>query len=613
MSTPRLIPVLDERLSQSTAPYGITVGPASVNSIVTAASSASSSVVTASVVPPSSMMVLDRANCLLSYTAQLAFQVTQSTTAPNGVRCITPGLSFAASPYFLHQLCNSAQVTLNNATSSVQFGQSFAAIRRLMRSVDIKSWQGCASKLPQIADNNVAWGTNASVISDGSAALNENELGNGAFPIVFCDATFTALPIGTAGTYNDAGTTGIVVSYDNQGRIITSAATNGHPFMVFVQIPIVERILISPLAYFDASEDVEGISSLTSFSLNYSLGSLAAARAIQWNTVAEGSTIANLAFGATPFASFNVLTTWCTPSVTAPRAPRSVLPYTAIQPYQSGGTAIAAASTATAVHQMNSIQLPQIPTAIVVWVEVPAATYTANPTLAEQFLPITAVNLSFANTSGLMSNFTPFQLYTASKHAGLQGMSWPVFRGRMCVGGSNVQTVGSMLVLKPGSSFQLPAGYSPSQAGSFNISAQITTGSCGIACTPVVNLLCVYDGQLSLDENSGSTSCAMLGLSEAQVLEAQRSDEKVSSSSARGLSGARATGGFLGAFLGPALGIGRSLLAMAAPHLVKGVVDGALGKVFGQKKEKGSGLTGGARTGGGVGDGRLSLADRLAM
>ena len=610
-STPRLIPVLDERLCQSAMPYAIVVGPASVNSIVTAASSASSSVVTASIVPPSSQMVLDRANCLLSYTAQVSFTVTQSTSAPNGVRCVTPGLTFAAAPFFLHQLAASAQVTLNNATSSVQFGQSFAGIRRLMRSVDVKSWQGCASKLPQIGDNNAAWGTSASVISDGSAALNENELGNGAFPIVFCNAAFSPLPLNAAATYTDGN--GTVVSFDAQGRIITSAATNGHPFTVYVQIPIVERILISPLAYFDASEEYEGISSLTSFSLNYSLQALAAARAIQWNSAAEGSTISALAFGATPFLSFNVLTTWSTPSVTAPRATRSTIPYTALQPYQSGGTAIGAAVTASAVHQMQSIQLPQIPDRLCIWVEVPAATYAANPTLAEQFLPVTAVNLSFANTAGLMSNFTSFQLYTASKHGGLQGVSYPVWSGTMCVAGVNVQTVGSMLVLEPGKSFQLPAGYSPGMAGSFNISAQVTTGGCGIACTPIVNLLCVYAGQLQLDEGSGSTSCSMLGLSEADVLTAQRSDEKVSSSSVRGLSGARATGGFLGGLLPAAMGIGRTILSMAAPHLIKGFSDGIVGKVFGKPKEKGSGLTGGARTGGSVGDGRLSLADRLAM
>jgi hypothetical protein len=557
-------------------------------------------------------MVCDRGNVLLSYTVNVKFQVTQSTTAPNGQRCVTPGLTWAPAAFFLHQLASSGQVTLNNATSSTQFAQSFAAIRRLIKTSSCKSWQGCASKLPQLASNDAAFGTLASVCSDFSSALDADQLGNGAFPVQFTNNLGVALPVvaATAGNYTDP-TSGIVVSYDAQGRIITSDATNGHPFYVYVSIPIVERVLLSPLAFYDVTQDEEGMSSLTSFQLTYTLQSLQAARAIQSNTAAEGSILNE--FSVQSFApGFQVLTTWLTPNITHPRVPKTMLPYTSVQSYVSTGSAITA--TGSQMMNMQSVQLPQIPDRIVIAVTAPADTYNAvgNSGLSELNCPIQSISLSFGNVSGLCSSWTPYQLFTASKKAGLAEMSFPAWSGKVCVAGANAQGVGSILVLRPGIDFQLPAGAAPGQAGSWNISAQINANGCGIAMTPQVSLTCFYAGVLNLDELSGSTSTTMIGLSEAQVLEAMRSSDVVSSGTAKGMAAQRATGGFLGSLVG----LGKSLFQIAAPHLIKSVVESGVKKAFG------AGVTGAGHTGGGVTGGqmlhratpaaRMSLSDRLA-
>ena len=632
-STPELVAVLDERLSQTEQPYAVVVGPASVNSISTAAASANASTITVSVVPPSNNMVLSRADVLLQYEARIVMTVTQNPAAPLGSRVCTPGLTFAPAPYFLHQLASTAQVTLNNATSSVPMSQSFAAIKRAIASNSVKSWNACGSKLAQLSSNDAAYATLASIIEDGASSLDENELGNGSFPITFCDATWAALPLGAPGVYSD-GT--VNVAFDAQARIVSSATTANTPFKVFIRVPITERVLVSPLAFDDPSEEVEGCSSLTSFQLQYSLQQLAVARAIQQCKAAEGSVLSNIAFDSKTFSFFNVLTTWSTPAVTAPRNPRTTLPYTAIQPYSSQGSGAFTTTTLTESQnfQMQSVQLPQIPDRIAIWVEVPASVYAANPQLAEQFFPISSISLSFANVGGLMSNFTPFQLYTASKRAGLQSFSYPAWQGQMCVGGANVMGVGSLLVLEPGRSFGLPAGCAPGQSGSWNISAQITCTGVGIACQPTVNLVCFYSGQLQLDELSGATSASMLGLSEAQVLDCMKSDEKVSQSSAHGIAAHRAIGGgWLGTAWKFAKGLARrflpGLLRKAADHSIpaiadlatRGVAKGAEYATRGAQRgiarlerhlgEEGSGRSGGGRSAGYAP--RLSLADRLAM
>jgi hypothetical protein len=130
--------------------------------------------------------------------------------------------------------------------------------------------------------------------------------------------------------------------------------------------------------------------------------------------------------------------------------------------------------------------------------------------------------------------------------------------------------------------------------------------------TPQVSLTCFYAGVLNLDELSGSTSTTMIGLSEAQVLEAMRSSDVVSSGTAKGMAAQRATGGFLGSLVG----LGKSLFQIAAPHLIKSVVESGVKKAFG------AGVTGAGHTGGGVTGGqmlhratpaaRMSLSDRLA-
>lgn len=184
--------------------------------------------------------------------------------------------------------------------------------------------------------------------------------------------------------------------------------------------------------------------------------------------------------------------------------------------------------------------------------------------------------------------------------------SFPAWSGPVCVAGSNVQGVGSTIVLRPGIDFQLPAGAAPGMAGSFNISAQIQCSGCGIdlsANLAIISLTCFYSGQLELNEVSGNTSASLLGLSEAQVLDAMKGDF-VGSASARGISATRATGGFLG----PLLSLGRAAIGMAAPHLVKGIVEGGLKKVFGAGVA-GAGVVGAGKTGGAMQ--RMSLSDRL--
>jgi hypothetical protein len=619
MST-QLIPVEDVRLSQPSAAFAVKVGTASANAIVTAASSASASAITASVVPPARQFVLDKANSTFQYDVCWSMLVTQSTTIANGVRICSPGLTFAPSFAFLHQAMTSASVTLNSATASTQFGQSMAAIRRAIKTKKNRAWRGGGGKLPSLASNADAWGTLASVVSDFSQTLSSDDLGNGSFPIRFCNAAYTELALGAPGTYNDGSASnagaGVVVSYDAQGRIVSSPATLNTPFLVFCKMSCVERPMISPFSYYDVSEDQPGIAGLTSLSFTLTLGSIA--RCIQWSSAAEGSTISQIALASnTPFPSFNIFTQWLTPAVVAPRMPKSKCAYTTIQSWSNTGAATAAGATGV-THQLSSIQLGQVPSLIALQVSASATTYAANPQLAELNLAPTQLNLSFANVSGIASSWSPFDLFTRSKHAGLS-MSWPEFQGTACVAGVNVPTVGGIIFLRPGIDYALPESCAPGQAGSWNISAQITTRNQTTVDMsvnlPQVTLTAFFDGFFESDEASGATSASMIGLSEEQVLSAQRKDERISTAMPRAMKAQQEVGGGL---LSGLFGLGRSLVGMAAPALIKSlaekggerVANGVADRVFGAKPAEGKGLTGGGRTGGAM---RMSLSDRLAM
>jgi hypothetical protein len=234
-------------------------------------------------------------------------------------------------------------------------------------------------------------------------------------------------------------------------------------------------------------------------------------------------------------------------------------------------------------------------------------TYSA--TEADWYFPIKSISLNFDNFSGLLASHTQQELYHISQHNGLS-MSWEEWSGFAkrnrsalvgdAVNNGNIATVGSILALKPGSSFSLQSGQAPSLIGNFTLQFTLTCVNNTQTPNEDVDLYVITVNSGYFETLAGSSRIIKGVLSEADIISAPPADEMTVDGMKR-VVGA----GFLdrlGSFFTKARDVYKATKPAVSAFkgaLPEGAVKSALGAV-------GYGASGGAKSGG-----RKSLAERL--
>jgi hypothetical protein len=131
-----------------------------------------------------------------------------------------------------------------------------------------------------------------------------------------------------------------------------------------------------------------------------------------------------------------------TPHATDLIGTRNVVPFYELPIYRTSNLVnLPAANTAmnnagtfteapTVTLYSSSVQLYSIPDKLIICVRKPPATLTCNDT--DSYATIKGIRINWNNQAGLLSTFTPEQLYRASIQSGLSNLSWDEFCVAQC-------------------------------------------------------------------------------------------------------------------------------------------------------------------------------------
>lgn len=165
------------------------------------------------------------------------------------------------------------------------------------------------------------------------------------------------------------------------------------------------------------------------------------------------------------------------PSQFAKISARNILPLLQYNRYIPNGSNLSALAYNTSqVITSANIALNQVPDTILFFVRVPMGSQTARN--SDSFATITGISVNFNNVSGILASATPYELWILSQRAG-STQSWAEFSGstnkkNVSGGIGTIPTTGSILMLQPSYSFNLPDYLSASSLGSYNLQFNLT-------------------------------------------------------------------------------------------------------------------------------------------
>lgn len=397
-----------------------------------------------------------------------------------------------------HQLVNSAQVTINNTSVSMNVQDVLPALIRFNDSRYINEMKGFSTLQ---YDKIGSLGLTTNGIFNAGAAPTEVIMNDPGSPF----ATYTHV-LDEAFIPRGAFPVNLVTSLGNSAPTASTTATAGGAVQTqFIQFTVRESLMVSPFIWACPRENSQGIYGVQNLSIVLNLSS--AQRLIRSRPqmrVGDGVVQNTNGVGENGVLNFQInscrlLMNFLTPQPSDLLVPRNVVPYQEFPRYFGLNNAVLPAGTlngrtivpGSVNVSFNSLQLNQIPDKLIIYTQ--PLTYNSNTYCSDHFAPIRNITINFNNQSGLLSTWTRSELYRASRLSG-SAQSWFEFSG-VCnkdVGcASTIQpdgtvgtafpnsaitapTSGSLLVLEFGTDIELPDYYAPGSLGNFNLQFNIT-------------------------------------------------------------------------------------------------------------------------------------------
>lgn len=672
--------VFDGRIVQAPPKYAVQKGALSLTNTNYAAISQSASQHTYNLNIPSQSVFIDRgmewtSSCLQSFDCQVQTAnsstcapaagppVTLNVTNPQPVAVL--GKDWALCSYPLHQCVGTMTSTVND-TSVVM--NTDTVLREVLRLADYKRsrlMKTAPAQLDRYALYKDANGAVNNPISLYANAYDPDNVPNGAwYDIIYTDSTGVALstagtaaaptvfatssgqgsqlaiggvPIRTPNNFNPAAPalagSAYAVAMVNDPALGQVAGGGGSQafYRLYVKWTSTEKLVLSPFVFADQYEWSTGLFGCNNIQFVFNISSQTAARTIRSNSANAQRVIGNVQFGqisstGQAFEGSRISVQFLTPSLDLDLPAKSVVPYAEYPRYIFNEVpSIPAKSTATAI-QSQTITLPQIPDALIIYCKpkldslLPFSPGTNGITSVTQagdfYFPITRVNITFDNFSGLLSAHTTQQLYQMAVHNGLE-MDFGEWQSRTRrvvdptagapgVGSPGSQgegpLVGGFLVLRMGQDIPLQSGQAPGLVGNFSLQYQVDIyNPLDVAHSPSLFLIAVNTG--FFETLAGSSRVVKGLLSEADIISAP----PVEAVSSDGLSRVVGSGFFdkVGSFLtkhGPALAAAAKPLASAALSAMPD--EGMAGAV--KRGARAVGMGYGGPAGGGVTGGMMS-------
>jgi hypothetical protein len=503
--------IRDAKLSQITDQqvYGVYQGASNNTFQRFSAVSTSPSSIVMNVQLPSESVVLNREVLLEAQDFSFFHRVDN---VPVGQTAFNYGLTDSLAPFPLAMSMLTLSSQINNTNVSLNLQDILPQLLRMNDSRELYRWNSYAPTLPDQAYFNYSDGVlanNNPLASFNTQSYDLDQAPRGSFP-----ASITLTQYTSAGAF---------VS----NSPISADATNF--FIAQVVTTCTEPLFLSPYIFSNPEYNMGGMVGINTINLVATLDSTCKRL---WRTSTSGYTHST-SFGvygssSNPFqGSTSLLLNFLSTQSTDLIPSRQVVPYMDFPRYLSSNSSSSVSAGASATLTSQNIQLNQLPDKFIICVRKPMVDMTNAD--SDSFFPITSVSVNLNNQSGLLSSCSPQQLWKLSVEAG-SSQSYNEWRGVQNVNnnntgaGSEIKTIGSLLVLSPAMALSLPAMLSSGSIGQFQMQIQITcTNPYSTAITPEIVIICANSGIMV---NASGSSAIYTGiLTKEQVVSTATEDE----------------------------------------------------------------------------------------
>jgi hypothetical protein len=592
--------VYDPRVYSKPSAYAVEKGSLSLTNSVYKAISATASQHNFNITVPSQNVFVDRAIQWTSYF-YLSFTVPSAGLAGVvGDPVVQFGRDCALTALPLHSMVQTSQASINDTSVILNTSDVLLEILRLTDYKRNRMARTAPTMLDRYGSYNDAYQAVNSPLASYLDFVTEGEMPNGAWAdIQFVDAN--GAPLGAA-AYVSGGVTVNTVLLGGQYypvRTLQGGGAEPASYPIFVKCRSSENLVLSPLIFADGFEYSTGLFGINAIQVVLNMKS-DVSRVLRYSTGA-GRVLQNVALYSvqgSPFSGSELAVQFLTPSLDLQLPAKSSIPFQQFPRYITTNQGVTIAAGAQTEINSSTVTLPSIPDSFIIYCK-PAA--YADATNGDWYLPITNVNITLDNYSGILNNHNQYQLFRMSQHNGLE-MTWDEWRGQARDGanGSLIQTVGGFLVLRPGTDIPLQAGVAAGVLGNFAFQIKVTVQNTSSAAVtnPVLFIITVNSG--FFESMAGSSRLVLNPLSEADVISAPDAGDRTSVSRLVG----HGFLGKLGSMFSKAMDIyskAKPVISAAKSALPEGRAKETLGKL-------GFGMAGSAMPSGGR---KMTLSERL--
>lgn len=415
---------------------------------------------------PSEQTIMDR-RVLWRSTVTDQITVTAGPDCPLNYNIFDYGQNAALSPFPLHAHCSTMTATINNNSTTINMNDFLPVILRQLDRKELARYNGYTpNAYDTVKYYQSVVGTNASVLNGWNTSTDNDLNPRGSWvldSVQLVSGSFTTPAVGPI----VAGTALAVFK-------ITYTCT--------------EPLMLSPFIFGNPASNSQGIYGIQN--LNFQFQMQPSCRTVRFapplsttaGTINQPSI--NYAVAPSEFQNSSLIFTFLTPHPSDLLPAKNVVPYYQLSRYTTGSLPVVAAGTGptspgVATFTSQSLQLNQIPDKLMIWVRKQLGTQQA--TDADFFIPISKIRINFNNQSGILSAATKNELFTMSVN-NKSNQSWFEYDGKASVrnaavpgvGGTSIQTSGSLMILEFGTDIQLTETfYAAGSLGNFNLQIQV--------------------------------------------------------------------------------------------------------------------------------------------
>ena len=525
----------------SSVDFAIKKGASQKTSQSFVANSKSSSQISFNITPPSEQTVIDRR---ILFKSTINFNLNVGTAAvPSafaaGVSALDYGLKDALQAFPLNKLFTTVTASVNNTAVSINLQDVLPALLHMVDREVLSEFHGTT---PCYLDNYEAFlECSTGVNADGSSAVSNNPLGTykeGSYSPMYKPRG--SYPINIVSVTRGDGVNDLLA-------VAGGAAANDY-WVIRCSVEVTEPLFISPMLYGDSRYNQAGFLGVNSFNLTFNVDPTMK-RFFSTASTANGYSLS--LDSVTPFGDPTIIMDFLSLDSTFAVPTQLTLPFMDYPRFITNGAGALAANTSR-TQSINSLQLDKIPDKLIVFVRRPMA--EASVKTSDSFLPISHVNVTFANASGLLSTYSQQQLWRMSRKNGCK-QSWLEWSGKSrkhvtipaapytaaLANANSISTCGGILVIDPALDLSLTQPYlTDGSQGQFQLQMSLTfLNHSATQFNPEIVVIAMNSGIIS---TVAGNSVLYTGLADMQRVMQVLEESKGSASSLVG-SGDRMVGG----------------------------------------------------------------------